>query len=235
MCMMTEVFAVKLDRDLKDDELHRLLELVSVEKRERIKRLRQKQDAHRSLIGDVLVRSIICEKLGIRNDDLVFEKNDYGKPILSSHQDVCFNIAHSGHWVVCCIDTLPVGIDIEIIKHIDINLAKRFFSEREYDSIMSLPELQRQSYFFELWSLKESYIKAIGKGMSIPLKSFTISAEGEDIKVQSEDMAQGYFFKKIFIDNSYKMAVCSCNRAISDNVKFISLDEICKRASLLLK
>ncbi len=230
---MVEVYAVKLDRNLEDDEFQRLLELVSDEKRERIYRLKQKRDAYRTLIGDVLVRILICDRLGIKNKDLVFDKNDYGKPFLTNQSDVHFNIAHSGHWVVCCIDTLPVGIDIQIIKNIDINLAKRFFSQKEYDSIKSLPESQRQSYFFELWSLKESYIKAVGKGMSIPLKSFTITIESGKIKVQNEDRAGEYYFKKFFIDNNYKMSVCSCKKSIAEDVKFLSLDQVLKIASLL--
>jgi len=230
---MVEVFAAKLHRDLCDDEIQALLSLVSDEKRERIYRLKQRQDALRTLIGDVLVRILICERLGVRNKDLTFDKNDWGKPFLASHPDVHFNIAHSGHWVACCIDTQPAGIDIQKIKKIDINLAKRFFSQKEYEYLMSLHEFRRKPAFFELWALKESYVKALGKGMSIPFRSFTIIDEAGNIKLESENETAEYYFKKFFIDNDYKMTVCTLNKEIIDNIVIVSLDEMLKIASML--
>jgi len=230
---IVEVFAAKLDRELEDDEFSRLLALVSDEKRRRILSLKKRPDAARSLVGDVLARVLICERLGIENRNLEFCKNEWGKPFIGNLPGIHFNTAHSGQWVAVCIDALPSGIDIQKVKNVDIKLAKRFFSQKEYEFIMSLPEHKRQDCFFEIWTLKESYVKAVGKGISVLFRSFAIYEEDGNIKVVDENGEGEYFFRKYSIDSDYKMAVCSLNSRISENAKVMNLDEVLNKAFLL--
>lgn len=162
---MLETYILNIDKDLSKDDFERLLGLVSEKKKERILRFHMFEDAQRSLLGDILARYAICKRLGVKNKDLSFGENEYGKPVLIAPLRIHYNISHSGDWVVCAVDDNPVGIDVEVIKPIDFKIAERFFSRDEYLALMSQPEEIRLKYFYIVWTLKESYIKAEGKGL----------------------------------------------------------------------
>jgi phosphopantetheinyl transferase len=92
-----------------------------------------------------------------------------------------FNISHSGGHVVCAVCDEPVGIDVEVVKPIDMNIANRFFSEDERERIFSGPEDERGrlGLFYDVWTRKESFIKMTGEGLSRPLKAFSVFGEPE--------------------------------------------------------
>ena len=165
-------------------------------------------DSKRTLYGDLLVRYLACNKLKIHNNELVFCYNEFGKPFLKNYSDFHFNISHSGVWVVCEISKKKVGIDIEQMKWIDLDIAKRFLSESEYKMLMSQPEYARTEYFYNLWTLKESYIKCVGKGLPIPLNHFSISFDDHLISIVPTT-SPAMYFSQIFLDNEYKLSVCS--------------------------
>lgn len=230
---MIEVISVNLNDALERSKFERLMSYTSKEKRERIKRFQGYDDALRTLIGDVLIRYLICKKLEIENQKLLFGANEFGKPFLINDNNIQFNISHSGKWVVCSIDNLPVGIDIEQIKSIDMGIAERFFSKNEVKSLMSKCVAEREAYFYDLWALKESYIKAVGKGLSIPLNSFTIRIVEDNITLYSTNEPDNYYFKQYPIDKDYKMAVCSSKNEFPDKINFININELYEEVLLL--
>ncbi len=223
---MIEIYAVNLKHQLPKEVYHLLLSNVSGEKQDKIGRFHRIQDAQRSLISDVLVRRIITDKLGRKNEDIVFEYNEYGKPALKQQQDFCFNTSHAGDWIVCAVHTLPVGIDVEHIQPIEFDIAKRFFSQEEYQDLMQKEDSERLSYFYELWTLKEAYIKAVGKGLSIPLNSFSFRIPFEDILFKSKEDTRNYSFKQYKLAADYKMAVCGMNSSFADEVKLLKAEEL---------
>jgi 4'-phosphopantetheinyl transferase len=140
--------------------------------------------------------------------------------------DFHFNISHSGDWVVCAVDNLPVGIDVEKIHDVDLNLSARFFSEEEHKYLLSLEISKRRNSFFELWTLKESYIKADGRGLSIPLNSFSFKFANKDIVFTTTNQFNECYFKQYDIDTSYKLAVCSSKSDFPKELTDISFDSI---------
>ena len=86
-----------------------------------------------------------------------------------------FNNTHSGNWVMSCVSDKFVGIDVEEIKNIDIKIANRFFHVDEYRIIMEAEN--RKKIFYDFWTKKESFIKAVGCGLSMSLGSFCVSNE----------------------------------------------------------
>ncbi|WP_062491249.1 MULTISPECIES: 4'-phosphopantetheinyl transferase family protein [Paenibacillus] len=176
---MIEICALHIEKNLDIQQFESLLLLVSEEKRNRILKNVRFEDAQRSLLADVLARFMLCRSLNLSNEDITFYYNSFGKPFLKNVENVFFNVSHSGNWVVCALDNSPIGIDIEIVKPIDISIARRFFSTVEYKDIMKRTPTQREDYFYTLWTLKESYIKAIGKGLSIPLDSFSFRVKND--------------------------------------------------------
>ncbi|KNY28542.1 4'-phosphopantetheinyl transferase family protein [Pseudobacteroides cellulosolvens] len=225
---MSEVFAIKIQSDPKLDNFENLLQCVSSEKQARIKKFRMHEDALRALFGDLLVRYAICSRLKISNVEVVFKLNEYGKPSLEGFPYFHFNISHSGEWVVCVTDSLPVGIDVETIRQIDMGIAKRFFSKDEFAFINSKEICERVDYFFQFWTLKESYIKACGKGLSIPLDSFSIRMDEGGISVLDINDNTEWFFKQYGIGAGYKMAVCSRHDKFSNGIETVDTLQLSK-------
>jgi 4'-phosphopantetheinyl transferase len=200
---MIKLFIIKIVRDLYKSEYDQLTLSVAEEKRSRIKKYHFYIDAQRTLLGDVLTRYAICKEFNLSNLELSFTVNEYGKPYLLSFPYVEYNISHAGQFVVCVLnDNGPIGIDIEVVKNSNLELAKRFYTEGEYRYILNqLPETQSE-YFFQLWTMKESYIKMIGKGLSIPLNSFNV--------LEKASVRNAYFSQ--FIRNKEVIGmICSWN------------------------
>lgn len=230
---MFDTYILKIDRKFEKNEFNNLLCYVSEEKKVRIDRSFKFNNAQRTLLGDVLARYAICKRLSVRNNDLVFGINEYGKPILREPEGINFNISHSGNWVACVIDDNPVGIDVEIIKPIDLKIAERFFSRDEYLSIMRQSEEMKLMYFYKLWTLKESYIKMEGKGLYIPLSSFTIRIVDNNAGVTIEDKIQECYFNQFDIDKNVVCSVSTKNNNMNESIHRSRQEDFYKEAKRL--
>lgn len=124
-----------------------------------------------------------------------------------------FNLSHSGKYVLCSVAPCKeaVGCDVEGIKGFRESVARRFFCPQETDWLMKLPEEERAEGFIRLWVLKESFMKATRRGMSLGLDTFEIHlSEGEAPALirQPEDIKGRYYFYEYPIGNA-RIAVCS--------------------------
>ena len=215
---MVDTHILKIDTNIGKYDFDRLLNCVSEQKKERIRRFHRFEDAQRSLIGDVLTRYVLCNKLSIRNKDLVFGTNEYGKPLLLEPNGIHFNISHSGSWIVCAVGNKTIGIDVEIIKPIDLEIAERFFTRDGYISLMDQPEEMKLKYFYMIWTLKESYIKAEGKGLSIPLNTFTIRMKNNNINVITENKIKDFYFYQSFTGDDAIYSICSLSSNVNESI-----------------
>lgn len=217
-----KIYAVKV-LDISEEKIEKLCLLIDLEKKHKIEKFINKKDKLRALIGEILIRTIICERLNIKNKHIKFDKNKYGKPYLKEYQKLSFNISHSGDFVVFAIDNKSVGIDIEKIEYIEYEkIAKSFFTASEFDYITQNDSIIDLCKFYEIWTLKESYIKCCGQGLSMPLKSFSIERDKYDnIKVISDHEYNVYKFAVLNMDLNYKIAVCSLNKEIPKNLTVI--------------
>lgn len=118
-----------------------------------------------------------------------FSRNAYGRPALQSPRlmfPLDFNISHTrGAIVMAFAAQGKVGVDIEFIDRQcrALAVAQRYFSNSEIADLRALPvELQR-ARFFDLWTLKEAYIKACGMGLAIPLGSFSFDFTAQKIAI----------------------------------------------------
>lgn len=211
------VYATKIPRELTSYEFQQYIDKIPVERQERVLCYVRKEDAIRSLVGILLIQKIISKELGIDSGNLTFSYNEYGKPSVRELPDFHYNLSHSGEWVVCATDNESIGIDIEQIKPIDLETAKNFFSKDEYQYIYNKPSHERLSVFYEYWTLKESFIKAVGKGLTIPLDSFSIVKKDKEYYLQESSLSQ-YSFYLYNIDQSYKLAVCTSKEVIKPEI-----------------
>lgn len=135
------------------------------------------KDHKRYLITRIFIRKLLGYYLGLAPEEVLFQHNTYGRPSLVAEQNqlgLDFNIAHTdGLIVVALAVDAQVGIDVEWLrKSRKLEVAEDFFSPGEVSQLFQAPKAKQQSLFYHFWTLKESYIKAVGKGLAIPLDSF---------------------------------------------------------------
>lgn len=223
---MVNVYAINIKHNKINEYPYRnLMSLLHRDKQEKISKFLRYEDSLRALLADLLIRKIIQDDLGIMNKDIIFGTNDYGKPYLKNDIDFHFNISHAENWVVCATSKHIVGIDVEYVKPIDFEIAKNYFSKDEYRDLLACEFDRRLLFFYDLWTLKESYIKAVGKGLSIPLDSFcfTVSQSGE---IQGDRSLEGWKFKQYNIEKDYKMSVCSTDNDFSNYIIIKKMREL---------
>ena len=206
----------------------KMLALSGIKRRERILRYKFYQDAQKSLIGDIIVRSIISLRLKLQNSRITLSYSDKGKPYLSGCSHFFFNVSHAGDWVVAAFSDHEVGIDVERIKKINYNVAEQFFSQNENDHLSELEGAEKLDYFFDLWTMKESYLKYTGKGLSEPLNSFTVSRSGDSFILKHSRLNEEVFLKQYYLQEGYKLAVCSGVDSFYGNIQFVDINECIK-------
>ncbi|PFZ10495.1 phosphopantetheine-protein transferase [Bacillus pseudomycoides] len=171
---MIETYILKIDRDLYEDEYNYLQQNVSIRTLKRTEKFNYREDAQRTLLGEILIRYALCKLNYKKNYEFTFCYNKYGKPYLENFPNIHFNISHSGKYVVCAIDKSPVGIDVETINPIDLTIVNSYFSKLEKEYLFQSQFNEKLTKFYYIWTMKESYIKREGKGLSIPLDSFCV-------------------------------------------------------------
>lgn len=147
-------------------DYNKQIKTVSPHRQEVIGRHRNDEDRHRSLAATLLLDRLL-RKRGLRECDMTYGENEHGKPYFEGI-NICLSISHSGHYAAVCIDDSEIGIDIESVRDVNMKIAERFFTDDERESIRCSDD------FFRIWTMKESFIKAIGKGLSCPLGSFSV-------------------------------------------------------------
>jgi 4'-phosphopantetheinyl transferase len=152
--------------------------LLSSDEHERAARFHFEKDRRKFTIARASMRTILAAYNACSGQDLCFVYSENGKPALAEDTSaIRFNLSHSGEMGLLGV-TLgrDVGVDIELIRH-DVetdNLARRFFSPHERESICRLPEEERIPAFFRCWTCKEAFLKAQGVGLSRSLDSFDV-------------------------------------------------------------
>lgn len=166
------------DRRIEQSELlARYAALLTPDELERQQRYRFAKDRHSALITRALVRTVLSQYAAVQPQDWRFIKGEKDKPeIVNPPLPLRFNLSHTENLIVCAVGLEhDLGIDVEYIpRNNDIlAIADRYFSPSEVKELFSLPEEEQRSRFFDYWTLKESYIKACGLGLAIPLDHFS--------------------------------------------------------------
>ena len=224
--MTCSLFAMKIDHPMDDPLFESLQKLVSEERKQKAKRFLRREDACRSIAGEALARYGIGLVEQVPFHEICFTTNKQGKPFPCLPGKTQFNISHSGSWVLCAVDGLPVGVDVERIHVVDVDISKRFFSRQEHDALSVLSGDAKKERFFDYWTCKESYIKAIGKGFSCPLDTFTILFGNDRIKMKMEQDLPRMFFRQYDLGPDYKCALCASHEDLPEEIVFVKAEEL---------
>lgn len=172
------VWQVKLSDIACEQRLRRYESILSPQECERRQRFAFARDRHRFLVTRALVRTALSRFAPVAPQDWRFADNGYGRPMIdpchTEARNLTFSVSHSGDWVVVAIGHgVKLGVDTEHPgRDAPLDIAPRYFAGTEAEDLRGLPADEQPFRFFELWTLKESYVKARGLGLSIPLKSF---------------------------------------------------------------
>lgn len=221
---MIKAYAVKCKFDIIATHLTLFESLLSIDEKRKIGRLKNHEDRLRSIYSRVLMRKVICERIGIENSKLDIALDSYGRPFINHNLDI--NSSHSGVWAVCAISNKKVAIDIEKIEDINHDVIDMCFHKLESNDIYNMPYERQIEYFYDLWTLKESYVKLDGRGLNIDLDSFYIKKEASTIHISQLDSSEEISFKQYEIDDNYKLSLCTYSDQFSDEIEIVKISDL---------
>jgi 4'-phosphopantetheinyl transferase len=179
---------------LRDDEVHVwrawldsassssiLAGLLSDSEMQKAARFRFSRDRHRFIVAHGVLRSLLGLYLCRDPRSLDFQTNEFGKPSLLAEEDdnaINFNLSHSHDLALFAfVRAREVGVDVEHVRpeFAELAVAQQFFAPEEITELQALDPPLRVNGFFNCWTRKESYIKARGTGLSLPLHDFEVS------------------------------------------------------------
>ena len=176
------------------------ISLLPQERQIKILKHKLADDRRRSLGAGMIINKILYEN-NVDVNSIHYGSN--GKPYADN---IFFNVAHSGKFAFGVSSDKEVGCDVEIIKNAHLDIAKRFFTESEYNYISKSEN--SSNTFYKLWTIKESYIKLSGEGLRTPLNSFEINISDNDISITENNIAKDCSVTQFEFDN-HSFAICS--------------------------
>lgn len=152
--------------------------LLSADELQRAARFRFPGDRQRFIASRGILRCLLAGYLASDPSSLRLQYSDKGKPYLAASLALQFNVAHSGEVILWAFAwQRRVGIDVEEVRtdFSTHDIAERFFSSVERQSLRALPASRRHQAFFQCWTRKEAFVKATGDGLSLPLDQFDVT------------------------------------------------------------
>lgn len=186
------------------------LNLLSPYRQQKIALLKHEKDKYRSL-GAGIALDHALETYGLKEKSIEYEFGEWGKPTLKYHPNIHFSLSHSGDYAICSIGDKAMGNDIELIKQGRLKVADRFFAKEELDWMYAVQDEEEVTQrMFRIWTMKESFLKATGKGISLPLGDFAVvvDEEKQKVRVKHSFNAKYYHMKEYSEIQGYRVAVC---------------------------
>lgn len=168
-------------------------------------RVQDRQTEHER--GRELLRFGLDRQYGIQGS---VRQETGGKPYLENAQGIYFNISHTRGLVVCGIDDREIGIDVECIRPYDERLMHRICTKEEIAYICANDEgggRKQNEKFFQLWTLKESYLKATGQGIGIPMQEVSFLLD-RDYTNRIQSNVSGWEFSQFRYAGKYLISLC---------------------------
>jgi 4'-phosphopantetheinyl transferase len=175
-----DLWMADVDRAL---DLRASMALLDEVEQARAGRFRAQRDRDRFVARHAFLRRVLAGYVGSPPARVGIRITSTGRPELDAPSPIRFNASHSGGVAVVAVASgRQVGVDIERIRLIAdaMDLASTHMTRSEVTSLRSAPAGSRSAVFLALWTRKESFVKAVGGGLSIPLDSFDMSVVGDD-------------------------------------------------------
>ena len=203
--MSFDLYIAGID-EIPINDYESLAERLSEHRIKKAMKYKNEKDKRLSIIAGILIdRALI--KYGLSEKNMQYSANEFGKPYFSNAEKLHFSISHSGNYSMIVMSNEEIGCDIQQITEIKSSIADRFFCNDEIRYIKSTAD------FFRIWALKESFIKAVGKGLAMSLNSFCIKGLDSE-EPYCEYNGNLYRFKEPYKIKGYVIAVCEKTKVI---------------------
>ena len=203
---MLRVFSMKVTKDIPDRWCKAYL---SETRKQEAKKRKSDRDRRLFLAAEVLLnRSLEAVKANIMLP-AAYTRNPYGKPYLLPPAELYVNWSHSGDSILCALSDREVGIALqEMQKEPREALVARTLQPEELCFYQTLPSEQRKQVFYQYWTLKESYLKALGTGFHTSLASFYIEMDKSHPRIVQRAKGRLYHCRLLPMDDKYMAALC---------------------------
>lgn len=191
---MNKLYVMRMDSFLDPETYEKGCSLLKGQRKNKLDSIRQKEDKARSLAAGLLLQYALKMESECRNiapnGDFSYDSWDgeymvgaHGKPCLSSEYQLHFNLSHSKEYVICGIANRNIGVDIQYQKPVKEGFAERFFHEEEISYLRekavktAMPDVFTTQYleaFYDIFTLKESFMKLEGTGMGLGMESYSV-------------------------------------------------------------
>ncbi len=209
------VWSVRLDPD--SAAVERLGRTLSADEWERANRFRFDRHRRQYVVGRGALRALVAAYAGGRPEAVRFRYGHRGKPFLESPAPggLQFNLSNSDELaLVGFVNGPEIGVDVEYLRPMPDceQISERFFSESERQVLRSIPGRAKEEAFFNCWTRKEAYLKAVGEGLAAPLDSFDVTlAPGNPPRMLTlegdPERAARWFFRHLLPAEDYVGAV----------------------------
>lgn len=231
---------------------------IQVEEKERIGRFVFKKDFKASLIGRLLMRKFVSEFAGIAYSEIKFVRDERGKPCVEypsvgDFQRVSFNVSHHGNFCVLAgeMGDIQLGVDVvKVERPVNKELQEYFrimyrqFAVKEWETIKGESDEKSQlAMYYRHWCLKESYVKALGVGLTISLQNLCFKINTKQLKeneiitntkLEIQGEVVDWFFEESLLDKSHCVAVALQEKNVHSNAlafTLLNFNELMKNAT----
>ncbi|CAB3368132.1 Hypothetical predicted protein [Cloeon dipterum] len=223
--------------------------LIQPEEKERIGKFVFKKDAKSSMLGRLLIRKFLVQETGCLNSDLLVERDMHGKPVYPANSSVVFNVSHQGDFAVLagasgCLPGHQLGIDVMKLEYTGgkdlsefFRIMTRNFSPKEWTLIKRFPnENEQLKEFCRHWSLKESYVKATGTGITVNLQNLSFHTTAlldpdlivtDTVLSSSGEKLTEWYFEESLLDAEHCVSLCrNFNVASLEKFEHLSISDL---------
>lgn len=200
------LYAYEHNKNLSPEEFSNLLAFLSFDEQAKVKKFKFRADQEISLLSRFLLRQLLSSHLEILPTEIIFSYSEYQRPFLS---EIDFNVSHAGDWIIIAIaEKGRVGVDVEKIRQVEASVADICFTVDEKKIIFREENFDLEK-FFDFWTLKESFLKADGRGLSFPLLDFSFNLDVPPrINFLRSDINDKWYFRTYELAPEYKLALC---------------------------
>ena len=170
-----------VDLGAGDEEIEAARSLLAPDELRRAARFLREVDRRHFVAARAALRRTLAKALGGDARDVAFRYGRHGKPSLAGTDGtIRFNLSHAGgRALIAWTRGIEIGVDIENVRAVRYGgkIARRYFSDDEQRAFAGLADERWNEAFFRCWTRKEAFIKAVGDGLSYPLRTFTVPME----------------------------------------------------------
>ena len=194
---------------LNDDALYQAFSaLVWIERAQKAERYRFRSDRNLSLGAAALLW--YGSKQIAPDAELHLAVTEHEQPYFENMTGLHFSLSHSGHYAMVAFSDYPIGCDIEQPGNLDMRIAKRFFCASEYNLIASqMDENAQREMFYQLWTIKESYLKAIGLGLALPMNNFEVRKKSAGWEIVRDGAVVPYHVASYDLPEGFHSSLCT--------------------------